>query len=127
MTVVLLAVAAGAWWLGLQDPSRALWAFTSVLIVACPCALALSAPFALGTAQRLLGRGNVFLRNANVVEALAGINSIVLDKTGTLTAGGEETVPFLGDALSLEESRMIKSITVCSPHPHSIRIAASPP
>ena len=47
---------------------RGLKAFTSVLIVACPCALALAAPFTLGTAQRILSKIGVFLRNALVLE-----------------------------------------------------------
>ena len=46
-----------------RQSGLALKSFTSVLIVACPCALALAAPFALGTAQRVLARRNVFLKN----------------------------------------------------------------
>ncbi len=58
-----------------------------MLIVACPCALALAAPFTLGTAQRLLARIQVFLKNALVIERMAQVEAIVFDKTGTLTAG----------------------------------------
>jgi P-type Cu+ transporter len=90
--VIAVAVGAGVFWLMQADTGRAVKAFISVLIVACPCALALSAPFALGTAQRLLARLQVFLRNALVLERMAQVEAIVFDKTGTLTAGGAEAV-----------------------------------
>ena len=56
-TWIILAIAIGAavFW-AFVEPARAVKSFTSVLIVACPCALALAAPFTLGTAQRMLGR-----------------------------------------------------------------------
>ena len=64
---------------------KALKAFTSVLIVACPCALALAAPLTHGTAQRILARLKIFLKNALVIERMAAVDTIVFDKTGTLT------------------------------------------
>jgi Cu+-exporting ATPase len=89
-TRLVLAVAAGAGlaWLVAGHAAQGLKAFMSVLIVACPCALALAAPFTLGTAQRLLARRQVFLKNVQVLERLAAVNAIVFDKTGTLTAAG---------------------------------------
>ncbi len=97
-TLLVLVVAAGArvFWLASGDEGRAMKACVSVLIVACPCALALAAPFALGTAQRLLARMQVFLRNTLVVERMAEVEAIVFDKTGTLTAGSAEGVVFHG-------------------------------
>src|ERR1019366_9615059 len=94
LIVIAVAVGAAAFWLAAGDAGRALKAFTSVLIVACPCALALAAPFALGTAQRLLARMQVFVKNAQVIERMAQVDAIVFDKTGTLTAGGTEAVTF---------------------------------
>jgi Cu+-exporting ATPase len=95
-TLIVIAVAVGAavFWAASGDAGRGLKAFTSVLIVACPCALALAAPFALGTAQRLLARRQVFVKNALVIERMAQVDAIVFDKTGTLTAGAEEGVMF---------------------------------
>src|SRR3974390_1046550 len=86
-TKIVIAVAIGAAlaWAVSGNPGRGLKAFTSVLIVACPCALALAAPFALGTAQRLLANRQVFLKNILVLERLADVDTIVFDKTGTLT------------------------------------------
>ncbi len=124
MAVVSLAFVAGAWWWS-EDVSKAVRAFTSVLIVACPCALALSAPFALGTAQRLLGRFQVFVRNVDVLERVAGVDAIVFDKTGTLTASGEGAFGFIGEPLSGVEAGRIRSLAARSMHPHARTIANS--
>jgi Cu+-exporting ATPase len=126
-TRIVIGVAAGAavFWLASGNPARALKAFTSVLIVACPCALALAAPFALGTAQRLLARLQVFLKNTLILERMAKVDAIVFDKTGTLTARANE-LRFCGaTALSPEEERLVCSLARHSTHPHSLRIAES--
>jgi Cu+-exporting ATPase len=123
--VSAVALAAALGWGALGHGSVALKAFTSVLIVACPCALALSAPFALGTAQRLLGRRNVFLKSAQTLETLARVNTIVFDKTGTLTAPGAAQVEFVGAPLTAEEGRWLYSIARHSTHPLPLRIAES--
>ncbi len=83
--VVGVAVIAAVFWAVAGDVSRGLKAFTSVLIVACPCALALAAPFTLGTAQRILSRRQIFLKNAEALERMAQVDHVVFDKTGTLT------------------------------------------
>src|SRR5208282_2213307 len=125
-TKTVLAVAAGAalFWTWL-DSSRALDAFVAVLIVACPCALALAAPFALGTAQRLLARRKVFLKNPALLEALARVDTVVFDKTGTLTASGAGSIMFLGEPLRPEEKSCIQSLARHSTHPYAARIAQS--
>jgi Cu+-exporting ATPase len=83
------------------NPALAVKSFTSVLIVACPCALALAAPFALGTAQRVLSRLNVYLKNPYVIETLAEVDSVVFDKTGTLTAAGAGSVTWINATTAL--------------------------
>ncbi|UCH10608.1 MAG: heavy metal translocating P-type ATPase metal-binding domain-containing protein [Fidelibacterota bacterium] len=123
-TVILaIALAATAYWLRI-DTAKAAHVFTAVLIVACPCALALSYPFALGTAQRVLGRKRLFLKNAETVETLAKIDTIVFDKTGTLTRSTPLTINFSGKILSADELTMIKSLTRHSTHPLSRNIHA---
>lgn len=124
LLVSLIALGSAVFWL-FVDPAKALKAFTSVLIVACPCALALAAPFTLGTAIRALGRRNVFVKSPAVVEALARVDAVVFDKTGTLTAAGAQSVRFVGPPLSGEEERWIHSLTQHSTHPLSVRIGAS--
>jgi Cu+-exporting ATPase len=123
LAVVLIAVGAGAWWWS-EDLGRAIRAFTAVLIVACPCALALSAPFAFGTAQRLLARLHIFVRNSRVLEAIVRIRSVVFDKTGTLTKRGEANVSWEGRPLSDEEAGWVQAAASGSTHPQATRIAS---
>lgn len=130
-TKIVIGVAAGAagFWL-CRDSSMVLKAFVSVLIVACPCALALAAPLTHGTAQRLLARLNIFLKNALVVENMAEIDTVVLDKTGTLTVADARGVTFLSAEcgarnaeLSPEQAQWVSSLARHSTHPNSIRVA----
>jgi len=106
-TKVVIAIALGVavFW-GFVNPALVLKAFASVLIVACPCALALAAPFTLGTAQRVLGRRNIFLRNPAVLETLARVDTVVFDKTGTLTAAGAGSVTWVGATSASSRSRV---------------------
>lgn len=119
--VLAVAVGAAVFW-AFWDPQRSLRTFTAVLIVACPCALALCAPFALGTAQRILARRGVFLRNAQVIETLARIDTVVFDKTGTLTTIDAVLPVFHGAMLTGEESRWVASLCHQSTHPYSAQI-----
>jgi P-type Cu+ transporter len=119
--VLLLAVLTTVIWLWV-DPSRAWFAATSVLIVACPCALALASPFALGTAQRLMGRARFFLKDSSVVETLAGTTALVFDKTGTITQSGVAEPEFVGAPLSAEEKSLVLSLVRQSSHPLSVRL-----
>ena len=84
--VLLLAAAAGAAW-SLVDPARAVWVVVSVLIVTCPCALSLAAPSALLTAAGAMGRRGVLLRRLDAIQGLARMQTLFIDKTGTLTEG----------------------------------------
>lgn len=120
--VVTAAVATALFWL-FKDRAIAVRAFSSVLIVACPCALALSAPFTLGTVLRLLGRNRIFAKNGFVIETLARIGHIVFDKTGTLTQSTQTGVTYHGDALAPQERRRVFSLARHSTHPHCIRIS----
>ncbi len=81
--LALAALAAAAW--SLIDPSRALGVAVSVLIVTCPCALALAAPVALLSAAGALARRGVLVQRLDAFEALAQTHIACFDKTGTLT------------------------------------------
>ena len=85
--VLLLAAVAGAVW-SVIDPSRAVWVVVSVLIVTCPCALSLAAPSALLAAAGAMGRHGVLLRRLDAIQGLARMQTLFVDKTGTLTEGG---------------------------------------
>ncbi|MDX1904734.1 MAG: heavy metal translocating P-type ATPase metal-binding domain-containing protein [Thermonemataceae bacterium] len=123
-TYVLLFVAFGAmaYWLISKETQNAINAFTAVLIIACPCALSLSSPFALGTAMRILGKWKFYLKNTGVVEQLAQIQSIVFDKTGTITENDSSKVSFIGEELSEDEKMKIAALVRNSTHPLSQHI-----
>ncbi|BDD11357.1 ATPase [Fulvitalea axinellae] len=121
LAVLLIAGSTAAYWM-LEDPSKTVGAFTAVLIVACPCALALAAPFALGTAQQILGREKVYLKNPAVAERLSAITDVVFDKTGTLTHAGESEVEFEGETLTQESRDALLAMTQHSTHPLSRKV-----
>ena len=122
--VLGIAIAALLYWLP-RDHAIAWNAFTSVLIVACPCALALSIPFTFGNAMRFLGRNDFILKNTTVIEKLAGISTIIFDKTGTLTNQKAASFNFhevTGNKLTPAELLAVKSLARQSTHPLSYRI-----
>ena len=103
----------------MADPSRITEIVVSILIVACPCALALSAPFTYGNVMRVLGRKGLYLKNTTVIERMNKVTDIVFDKTGTLTTGSTHHVEYSGDALTIEEEQLIFSLANSSTHPLS--------
>jgi Cu+-exporting ATPase len=104
------------------DVSMAFNVLTAILIVACPCALALTAPFTLGNVLRIMGNQKMYLKNATVIEQLAKVDTIVFDKTGTITSNKKSSVDFHGEVLSNDELKQIKSIIRGSNHPLSRKI-----
>ncbi|WP_370398143.1 heavy metal translocating P-type ATPase [Tenacibaculum dicentrarchi] len=118
VTVLIIAFISTAFWL-YYDASKALNVFTAVLIIACPCAIALAAPFTLGNMLRIFGKKKFYLKNATVVEQLAVIDSVIFDKTGTLTTSKENQIDYKGSELSSEEKSILKSVLRASNHPLS--------
>ena len=120
-TVLSIAALSFLFWFG-KDLNVAVKAFTTVLIVACPCALSMSTPFTLGNTLRIFGKGKLYLKNAAVVERLALIDTVVFDKTGTLTDPANASIAYFGEELSLETKGVLKSMVERSTHPLSNRI-----
>lgn len=120
-TVLAIAFAAFAFWIG-KDTPLAFKAFTTVLIVSCPCALSMSTPFTLGNTLRIFGKGKLYLKNAEVVEKLALVDTVVFDKTGTLTDPAKASIDFVGETLSQETRSVLKAMVRQSTHPLSNRI-----
>ncbi len=102
-----------------EDPSKMLFAFTSVLLVACPCALALSLPFALNNCLRWMGRKGLYLKSSDTVELLAEVDALVFDKTGTLTEPQEAEILYSGEDLTSSQLLYIRSAVRQSSHPLS--------
>lgn len=118
LSILAIAVVAMVFWLFYQ-PSLALPVFTAVLIVACPCAIALAAPFTLGNLLRIFGKHALYLKNSSVIERLAEVDTVVFDKTGTLTTNHKNVITYEGIALTTEEESLLTSTLRASNHPLS--------
>ena len=119
ITVLLISAISSAFWL-YNDSSKALNALTAVLIVACPCGLLLTSTFANGNLLRIFGRNKFYLKNSSVIEKITKINTILFDKTGTITHGS--TVSFFGNTLNEYDLQMVTTLASQSSHPLSRKI-----
>lgn len=119
-TPALLSIAflAFGYWIFI-DTNTAFNVFTAVLIVACPCALALTAPFTMGNVLRIVGKQQFYLKNALVIEQLAAVDTIVFDKTGTITTNKKSNIVYEGAALSNQNTIQLKNVLRASNHPLS--------
>lgn len=119
-TVFVIVFALGAALLYLPNYRIAADVFTAILIIACPCALSLAAPFALNTAMRMMARRKLFLKNTDIVLDMAASDTVVFDKTGTLTNVEADDVQFHGQNLD-----DIHRIYICALAKHSSHPLAS--
>ncbi|MGL3000596.1 heavy metal translocating P-type ATPase [Flavobacterium sp. RSSB_23] len=119
-TPILLLIAFAGWgyWI-FFDANTAFNVFTAVLIVACPCALALTAPFTMGNVLRIMGKQKFYLKNALVIEQLAKVDTIVFDKTGTITTNKKSNISYQGRPFTEDEYAIVKSVLRASNHPLS--------
>jgi len=120
--IILLSIITAICWYFI-DPSKIWNTVTAVLIVACPCALALVIPFSFGNTLRILGKWGLFLKSSGAVEALATTDTLVFDKTGTITHKNKGKLHYKG-SIDHNISAAIKSLTRNSTHPLSQAIYA---
>ncbi|MBY4599946.1 cadmium-translocating P-type ATPase [bacterium BD-1] len=119
--VVALFIAAGlvfwAWWQ--VEPARAFEIALAVLVVSCPCALSLAVPAALATSHGALAKRGVLALGADALETLAQADTVVLDKTGTLTLGRPRLVraEAIGDGDLTELQRIAAALEANAGHP----------
>ncbi|NTW23221.1 MAG: HAD-IC family P-type ATPase [Lentimicrobium sp.] len=123
-TIVILAIATVSfiYW-SFQDIGKAVYIFASILIVACPCALALTIPFTFGNVMRVFGRNGFYIKNTAVIENLTKTDTVVFDKTGTLTHARTMNVNWEGEQLSEQEQQMVRSLARNSTHPLSVIVS----
>ena len=130
--VILIAVLAFFGWLFFGPQPRFAHAFVaavSVLIIACPCALGLATPMSIMAAVGRGAHAGVLIRNAEALETLAKVDTLVVDKTGTLTEGKAE----VGNIVLFEESevsreqllRLVSSVERVSEHPLAAAIVSA--
>src|SRR4051794_1636784 len=119
--IALAAAGAVAWW---PDLGASVSVATAVLIIACPCALTMSAPIALGTAACVLGERGLFLKDPAVALDLSRIDTVAFDKTGTLTS--VSTAASLDvHGLPDDEWPLVRALASASSHPMSRVIATA--
>ncbi|MDC1067709.1 heavy metal translocating P-type ATPase metal-binding domain-containing protein [Candidatus Kapabacteria bacterium] len=117
LLIISIALISFAYWWNI-DSSLAINTLSAVLIIACPCALALSTPFTYGTSAMILSKRGLFLKDSNIIESLSKIKNIIFDKTGTLTSSKKSEISFIGE-LSTAELVLVKSACSESAHPIS--------
>jgi P-type Cu+ transporter len=121
-SVVVLIIASITflyWLVVLHHPEIAFRAFTTSLLVACPCALLLSSTFTNGNLLALFGKNHFYPKNAQTIERLSKIDTVVFDKTGTITEIENANIIFEGTDLSREELTIVKTVALQSAHPLS--------
>lgn len=118
VVILFIAIASAIFWY-FHDSTQVLQVVTAILIITCPCALALSSPFILGNVMRIFGEKKLYIKSTATIESLAKIDEIVFDKTGTITESQSSTVDYIGEELTENEKIAIKSVLKNSNHPLS--------
>ncbi|MEB8346635.1 heavy metal translocating P-type ATPase metal-binding domain-containing protein [Flavobacteriaceae bacterium KMM 6898] len=116
--VLTIAFISSLFWL-FTDSSKLINVFTAVLIIACPCAIALAAPFTLGNMLRIFGRKKFYLKDTQTIERLSQVDMAIFDKTGTITTARKGTVSYEGIELTMAEESLLKNTLRASNHPLS--------
>lgn len=121
-SVIVLTIAShtfATWYFVYNNPETAFRSFTTCLLVACPCGLLLSSTFTNGNILGLFGKNRCYPKNADAIERLSHIDTVVFDKTGTITQSDTAKVEFIGKTLSEGELTAIKTVAMQSAHPLS--------
>jgi Cu+-exporting ATPase len=120
--VFAIGAIAATYWFAQSQPALMWNALTTILIVACPCALLLSANFTYGNMLRILSREKLYLRHANVLEKLSRIDTIVLDKTGTITKKDGWKIRYEGKSIDRNLKSDLAAVLANSTHPLSLAV-----
>ena len=125
IVVAIAAFTALAWWLLGPEP-RFTYAFlnaVAVLIIACPCAVGLATPISMTVAMGQGARAGILFRNAEAIERMRDIDTVVVDKTGTLTLGRPALVGFASESIPESEAlALVAGVEQLSEHPIALAI-----
>ncbi|SHE86593.1 Cu+-exporting ATPase [Chryseobacterium takakiae] len=119
-TFIILGIAlvSGIYWYFI-DLDKMFQVISAILIIACPCALALSAPFTFGHIMRILGRNKFYVKDTLTIEKIAKLDTIVFDKTGTITHRKKSSIIYEGAEIKEFDLLNIKTLLKNSNHPLS--------
>jgi len=118
-TVLILGILACAYWCFQGQYQIGFKALITVWIVACPCALLLSSTFTYGNLLHILAQNGMYIKNASVLEKIKKVDTLVFDKTGTITHSNKTNVEYIGQELSPRAWKEIYSLSYHSIHPLS--------
>jgi Cu+-exporting ATPase len=125
IVVAIAVITAAVWWIVGPEP-RFSYAFlnaVAVLIIACPCAVGLATPISMTVAMGQGARAGILFRNAEAIERMRDIDTVVVDKTGTLTLGRPALTDFAAKGIAENEAlALIAGVERLSEHPIAIAI-----
>src|SRR5450759_5399469 len=125
IVVGIAIVTALAWWFFGPEPKFA-YAFlnaVAVLIIACPCAVGLATPISMTVAMGQGARAGILFRNAEAIERMRDIDTVVVDKTGTLTLGHPALTDFVAEGIAENEAlELVAGVEQLSEHPIGLAI-----
>lgn len=120
VVVVIAVIAALVWWFVGPEPrlTYALLNAIAVLIIACPCAVGLATPISMTVAMGEGARAGILFRNAEAIERMRDIDTLVVDKTGTLTMGKPTLTDFHASGIPEDEAlALTAAVEQLSEHP----------
>jgi len=123
VVMVIAAVSAAVWLIATGDVTRALTAGVAVLVISCPCALGLATPVAIMVGTGKGAENGILIKSAEALEALHTIDTVVLDKTGTLTQGKPRVTDLLPMEGVTEEELLCVAASLEKPSEHPLGAA----